>query len=457
MFKKITCILSIFSCVLLCSKLNNRIFSNSNNGFSGNCLISEKDGYGSDYIDGNSGFEYAYSLGTNAIFCNNYQYFIKLNDWHGSNVNRTCTVIASQILFGYYDTFYNDEIIPEEMDCMTEDIEESIDNFSQSPGSGEEFHQYLITFARDNGISNDCSNIPIPIVEELFTTYLQSRSINFDYTCIKGNIVDTTNNSVSNYIRNSVDNGKPLMVGALGHMFVVFGYDNDYVYLHLGQDGIISKLNWSYINTTILSPTGHISALGLDAIYGKHIHSNNYFSITNDEYICPCGAKMKNLWLNPGDFGFEAQYFFYEKQKRLNITDVDFDTTRLRTGFIENEFINLSPRRQGAGVSYFEINLYRNIKAFDVFLSLWSEFEDLNPSDSTLVLQYFDSFEFDWVTKYNFLQEGSIGFDRTSQDEYIFTFPRNVKRIRFYSSSSAVGTRNKGRLSIGNMKFIYEI
>lgn len=50
------------------------------------------------------------------------------------------------------------------------------------------------------------------------------------------------------------------------------------------------------------------------------------------------------LVLTPADYVFEQQYFFYEKSSNITKNAYTFQTTRLRCGYIEEEYIVLSLR-----------------------------------------------------------------------------------------------------------------
>ena len=53
--------------------------------------------------------------------------------------------------------------------------------------------------------------------------------------------------------------------------------------------------------------------------------------------------------IKQADYGFEQQYFFYSKTASHEIDGLSFTTKRLRCGYIEQEYINLSAQRQNAG------------------------------------------------------------------------------------------------------------
>lgn len=66
--------------------------------------------------------------------------------------------------------------------------------------------------------------------------------------------------------------------------------------------------------------------------------------------------ELKNIKLNPSDYGFESQYYFYKKEKNIDADGVHISSSRLRCGYIEEKYINLSPDRINAGEAYLELH-----------------------------------------------------------------------------------------------------
>ena len=50
------------------------------------------------------------------------------------------------------------------------------------------------------------------------------------------------------------------------------------------------------------------------------------------------------------------------------------------------------------------------------------------------------------------LNDITLPTDRNNPNNYIITFPQNIKEFRFYVASAQVGNRNKGRVCIGNIE-----
>ena len=104
------------------------------------------------------------SLTPNAHVIDNYYYFENLGGRHAWNSKGTCTIVASEILLGYYDTFSSDLFVDESHDVISREYisksNYSTKDFPQSPGvddySAEEhdFHDYLVGNAK-NEVGDD--------------------------------------------------------------------------------------------------------------------------------------------------------------------------------------------------------------------------------------------------------------------------------------------------------------
>lgn len=391
------------------------------------------------------------TYGSNVKKISNAYYFERLGDTHGTNADGTCGIVAIQILLGYYDTFENDHIIPEKFDVETRENKTRVSEFGFSAGSGEEFHNELIRFASSEDITQTGIGMDATQEKNLTVQYLQSRNINFSYKWVEGNWSDTTTNKCSKHLKEAIDAGRPVFVGAAGHASVAYAYDDNYVYVHSGW-GDVRRTPWSTFDTGFFDFWGGPHTVDITGFLTPHYHSDNYFDSYNKRYLCPCGMDYDSLSLKPIDYGFEESYNINE-YKDIVKDNYTFTTNRLRTGYIENEKINLSPRKEGAGTAYLEYHFNAYIKKIVVDLSLWSAKERLFSSDSTLKIEYYDATNNVWITALDLLSV-NLGTDRYNQETYIIEFPYTTTSFRFYSTSAAVGDRNKGRLSIGNMEIL---
>lgn len=158
--------------------------------------------------------------------------------------------------------------------------------------------------------------------------------------------------------------------------------------------------------------------------------------------------------VQPNEYGFEPQYFFYEKSASHNLGGWGFDTKRLRTGYIENQYVNLSPNRNGAGLAYLEFSFQVPIHEISVYLSFWSASERYTLGEDSAYLQYMDK-NGTWVTLLDILH-GHLPTDRNNPKYFEYDIIEGTQKIRFIATKvNPSSDRNKGRICIGEMKFVH--
>ena len=231
--------------------------------------------------------------------CDNYEYFINLEDHHGYNRSKICALIANEILLGYYDTFYDDSFVPEEWDKVSfaYGSETSWKSWKNSPGTGKKetnAGEVVDNRMRDSMLDYCVKNVSSTIEAnglscsnqiKILKNHVETQDVDYALTCVEGNLYDCLNNRNQSFIKATIDSGRPLIANGDGHSTVAFAYDDDYVYVHTGY-GYCGKTSWatytswnlSYMPSSIdLKPTG------------SHVHSNNYFNVSKKRYYCPCG------------------------------------------------------------------------------------------------------------------------------------------------------------------------
>lgn len=162
--------------------------------------------------------------------------------------------------------------------------------------------------------------------------------------------------------------------------------------------------------------------------------------------------------MNPVDWDFDGRYYFQNEGLKQTTTvlenDFTISTERLRCGYIEEEYINLSPNRYNAGDAYLEMNFNKPVYELDIYLSFWSASESLFfINDDYAYLQYLDS-NGNWKTRLDLLR-ADLPEDRTAPKYYEFDFIEGTYGIRIVAHKQTPNTnRNKGRICIGETKFI---
>lgn len=231
---------------------------------------------------------------------NNYNYYLKLGGRHGRNDCNICTLVAIQMICSYYDTFINDDYVPEKWDYLSYDYvtnTSSWENWAHSPGAGskisplEDFRmcQYLLNYAISyvsSGITN--YGLTFSGQRNVLNHYLGEQLVAYSLTTSEGNLEDCLNQRTKTVIKNSIDNNRPVIANGRHHSVVAFAYDDDYVYVHTGY-GRCSKVVWeTYTDWDITySPT----AICINAS-PVHTHSNNYYSTYDNHFYCSCGQQI---------------------------------------------------------------------------------------------------------------------------------------------------------------------
>lgn len=182
----------------------------------------------------------------------------------------------------------------------------------------------------------------------------------------------------------------------------------------------------------------------------------NYNSIT---YVFDKTTKsMQSISLSPAEYGYECRYYSKDdgaKNKYIIKDGYTIGTSRVRCGYIENEYIVLSARREEMGFAYLEYSFDANVYRIDVDLTLWSNNEMISPYIAEAYLQYKDNAG-QWVTVLDLLNDITLSEDRTAPVNYTVVFPEITSEFRFYSACKYPNDRNKGRICIGDMSIYLE-
>lgn len=506
-------------------------------------------------------------------------YFENLNDYSAYNSVGSCGYVSLIQAMSYYDTFYNDNVIPEVFEAKYTSATTETEVKEHSPGVKRQFYYgsgysnyYEYCHATE---SNDLQSKLTIVKNTLNTTdssdkfsysiggwdyqrVLNSFYSNYNASVVVNSYQNKTQSEYINLVKDTINSGNPIIVHIKSydsagnqiayHSVVAYDYDEAGIYANFGWNSgtthsplLGSPHNYSKITEAF---TLDYSAMG-------HTHSNNY--IINGKGHCGCNisdeilfsvpANWKNVpptlyWMKdiydseetytlsikasrngsalysyttsrnqitlslnawktilnkasgkiyvqfkriassnvsyynsvtyvyneptssidrivlaPAEYGFEERYYFEnEGIKKLDIVQGNYTigTTRLRCGYIESEYIVLSPRRSNAGRAYLIYSFDTNVYRIDVDLTMWSSSESINKSNAKAKLEYKNS-NGSWVTSLDLLNDITLTTDRTNPGHYIIVFPEGVTEFRFSVESDAIGSRNKGRICIGDM------
>ena len=178
------------------------------------------------------------------------------------------------------------------------------------------------------------------------------------------------------------------------------------------------------------------------------VGSVTLFQLDTDTYA-------RDYLVQPDDYGFQDAYVTPEATKTVYANGLLFETKRLRCGYTQKEYINLCPRKAGAGTAYLDYYFENPVYKIEVNLSFWSNDERyFGANIAEAQIKYQRLCENDMLPALDLLT-ADLPTDRTQQKTYTVTFPGGTRHFSFYTHfdyMSGFTDRNKGRISIGDMR-----
>ena len=257
-------------------------------------------------------------------------YYDNLTYNFGVNYKNSCGYIAAAMLLSYYDTYWDDTIIPEQYDITAVGYGTNFISERNSPGvmrdviqipdnpddklletlsaseyyaimesmSNVSLHAKLITTGASLGYYNFESDLAPALTTTTGTANIIKRFLN-ETSGMQNNEYKittkfATSNDVKEYTIQMIQAGYPVMLAIgkpdqnVGHMVIAYDYDPDLqaIYCHWGFGA-----NYTHINPEEYGYTIFRNATIID-FYSEHSHSDNYgvTTITNNipttEYYC---------------------------------------------------------------------------------------------------------------------------------------------------------------------------
>lgn len=241
-----------------------------------------------------------------------YYYFNNMSYNFGNNEFGSCGYVAMAMLLTYFDTCFDDLIVPESYEVKGNLTTLDFSSCSSSPGSYREIscpYQYRPFVENVNGedvtnyslykswlsanyyytslharlIVDYCDTSPYagPWVGPSTFSYVFSSyfsSINYsNYTYIRSPVGSTSSQVKAWVIDQIVNYNRPVILGRSGHVAIAYDYDSslDIVYVHngwIGHSRDAFNFNFDDAHTLIFT--------------GQHNHSDNY--LYNNSYYCVC-------------------------------------------------------------------------------------------------------------------------------------------------------------------------
>ena len=266
----------------------------------------------------------------------NNDYFINLTENFSYNPNSTCPFVSLTMLLSYYDTYKNDDIIPEQYDAVS-------DRLGSSPGvyretvEGQYHSEYVeeLIGMKDYSLQGllmyiadicgcDLRNIDnddrVLILKHYFSNYTDFEfgvDYTFNYLTIKESPVEerVTEDDVLQLVKDEIDADRPVIfcygfenysnnydIGE--HAAVAYEYNivieedeesnesniREELFVHLGDKMLSRYFHYNVMDYDVLMKKSVFSINFTDNV--EHKHSNNY-AIDDDDYHhllqCPCG------------------------------------------------------------------------------------------------------------------------------------------------------------------------
>ena len=392
-------------------------------------------------------------LPESATYCNYYEYFVKLTDKFPVNDTGCCGVVSLAIYLSYYDNFLNDSIIEESFDnpYISSVPFTSYKNVEESPGTLDTYKQMVfdetlndLKFDSNNGLVNTDQHA------QMISNRIKKLSKSNTLSSTIRTIYSSNSNIVIEKTKSYLDAGKPVLLDHVTHGMVAFGYDDLYVYVHFGAHKNNFHSNIARVSWGNFYPIGSACfVVNFDMPYSTF---NNYFYEPGNKYLEPSNYKWHYLVdVDANQFGFEPQYFFFEKESSHVFSNFTISSKRLRCGYIEDTAINLSPCRSGAGTAYLELSFNRPIHLFKVSLSYWSDKQsNWNNRITWASIETRTIFEH-WSTSVDLLKKQNLSKDPKNPTTIKLTSNEGFSSIKFYMEGEAIGASNSGRISIINM------
>lgn len=261
-------------------------------------------------------------------------------------------------------------------------------------------------------------------------------------------------------ITTSIANGMPVTMSYLGNDYGTFSKHYTNIYAYSTWRGTSNSLELKTVNI----------------IKAKH----NLDLYPENDYIC-CESSildegMVNLIYYDIDYSqchsFDAssfqydfvngngggQYFFYPIDATVHTGtgygDNDYVyTTRLRSSYIENEYLVMSPKRQGAGTAYITFTFSHPVERVSFDASLWSASEYID--GQSFYAQYYDYSVSNFVNHVEY-DLTTFSTNKNNLKNYVLLFKKGVYDFRLYTNTIyPTGIRNKGRIVLDNFNCYY--
>lgn len=230
---------------------------------------------------------------TDANFCKYSYYFDNLSiSKYGKNINGTCCIVSMQILMGYYDSIYEEELVEDKYDNPSIERRKKCSEFVYSPGTkGDEFHRHLINLF-DNYLGKNLEKDKSMFSTDQFKLiehYVGAvRNLSFSCLTCEGNWNDIFQGKQFKIAQEGIKAGRPVIVNNKNHSMLGFAYDDNYIYCMSGwYSKQIVRLKWDDFNGDIFSNYAAVYDLVLESFKEHKTCTNSYINRETGESLCP--------------------------------------------------------------------------------------------------------------------------------------------------------------------------
>ena len=202
-------------------------------------------------------------------------------------------------------------------------------------------------------------------------------------------------------------------------------------------------------------PMNFLIRINLTAAQSVFLKVSGHYSYVTGYFT----ANVKTDTIIPTDYGFDSQYYFEEKEALIVYGESEFNSKRLRCGYIydsstKNSYLALSANRKNAGTAYLEYSFDSDIAGLELNIALWSASENITDNSADIRLEYLDGNDV-WSQLYDF-SIASMSKSKDVLDNHLFSFETPVRRFRiFITTTNTGGDNNKGRVVLGDINVLF--
>ena len=342
---------------------------------------------------------------------------------------------------------------------------QTVNNYSQTTAavdiSNNRIHIATDIFERTYGITSPIAegtftppNEIIRSANQIFENHGYNKQI-IAYGDILPNLSSAT--TKINNIVDSIDNGMPVIWWTVGntigkfsnHYMNIFGYE-----YWTGVDNSGNQLkhlmftlnyNWSS-RQVVYMDSDLLKTATCGFIYFQELYDR--------------------MFIRPIDYNYECAYNVAEISQTISVKMGNFVTTRLRTGLInhydstntviDEQYITTSAYKKDAGIAYLKYTFDRPIKMVNLELSWWGDDEKITASNGTVHVRYTDVHDNLFLGKDLLSEDFTLSCNPHMPSKIHVEFPLETDTLIVYvKANEPAGSRNKGRLVIGNIDVIF--